>query len=58
VGFILRQRRSRAHPEESADSLIDIDVNVQEFMKTCSLRQLRLLREIALGLGETVERVH
>jgi hypothetical protein len=60
VGFVLRERYLREHPEETAtsDRGLELEVNVREFMKTCSLRQLRLLLEIALGLDESVERLH
>jgi hypothetical protein len=59
IGSILaqRQRRAAGLPD---DALVEVkEVNVEEFVATCTKRQLRLLREIVLGLDlETEGSVH
>jgi hypothetical protein len=49
IGSVLarRQRRAAQLPD---DAMVSIDVNVEAFLATCSARQLRMLREIALSL--------
>jgi hypothetical protein len=49
IGSILEHRRQRARgflPEGPHD----LEVDVGRFIQTCSMRQLKLLREIALDL--------
>jgi hypothetical protein len=48
ICLILKQRTGQTHFESE-------DGFVAEFMATCSIRQLKLLREIALGLDLAVE---
>jgi hypothetical protein len=54
IGSVLarRQRRAAQLPD---DTLMEVDVNVEAFVATCSVRQLRLLREIALSLDIEAE---
>src|SRR5262249_43655046 len=58
VGAISARRQRRA-AGLSDNTPVDVEVAGEEFMATCSARQLRLLREIALGLDIEMEgRVH
>ena len=58
IGAILARRKREAErlPE---DARVELEVDVTAFLSTCSKRQLRMLREIALGLEIKSEgRVH
>jgi hypothetical protein len=58
IGAVLARRKREAQglPEDAG---VDVEVDAAAFLETCSARQLRMLREIALGLEMTCEgRVH
>jgi hypothetical protein len=56
VGFILEARDRRATGETDGLVIEGDKVDVEAFMATCTVRQLKMLRKIALGLegGEKV----
>jgi protein-L-isoaspartate O-methyltransferase len=61
VCAILRQRYLRAHPELDPETFVwepePEEIDVQGFIDESSIRQVQMLRDIALGLEEQVEHI-
>jgi len=62
IGLILRERHLRAHPELDPETFVwDQDqggeIDVQGFIDKSNIRQVKLLRDIALGLELQKERI-
>jgi hypothetical protein len=58
IGFIIQARRERAGMDPEFSITGDVGQVVDEFMKTATIRQLKLLRQMALDLEEEKPSLH
>ena len=61
IGLILRERHLRAHPELDPETFVwspdPKEIDVPGFIDESNIRQVKLLRDIALGLEMKKERI-